>query len=94
MKHTLRPWTATPDTQAHCDNRHFITGISNHDGRIAHVAADVVTHNVALICSAPDLLAMLVEITEFSEVMQKGQEPTPYLVKARALIAKATGSTA
>ena len=37
---------------------------------------------------------MLVEITEFSEVMQKGQEPTPYLVKARALIAKATGSTA
>ena len=94
MKHTLAPWTATPDTQAHCINRHYINGISAKDGRIAHVAADVVTHNVALICAAPELLAMLIEITDFAEVMQAGDTPTPALVKCRALIAKATGSAA
>lgn len=59
MEHTLAPWKAEPDTQAHCDNRHYIHGISRTNGRIAHVAADVVTHNVALICAAPEMLAML-----------------------------------
>ena len=59
MQHTLAPWKAEPDTQAHCNNRNWITGISSNDGRRAHVAADVVTHNVALICAAPEMLAML-----------------------------------
>lgn len=57
--HTLGPWIAEPDKQASCNNRHWIVGVSRNDGRRAHVAADVVTHNVPLICAAPDLLEAL-----------------------------------
>jgi hypothetical protein len=62
-EHTLGPWKAQPDTQVHCNNRHWITGISRIDGRRAHVAADVVNHNVALICSAPEMLDALMRVT-------------------------------
>lgn len=55
-KHTLGPWKAHHKTDAHCSNRFMITGVSRHDGRIAHVADDVVEHNVPLIISAIDLL--------------------------------------
>lgn len=59
MEHTLSPWIAEPDTQAGRNNRHWIVGVSRNNGRRAHVAADVVAHNVPLICAAPDLLKAL-----------------------------------
>lgn len=59
QQHTLGPWRAHHKTDAHCSNRYMITGISRHDGRIAHVADDVVEHNVPLIVCAPDMLALL-----------------------------------
>jgi len=84
MKHTLSPWIAEPDTQTHCDNRHWIVGVSRNDGRRAHVAGDVVTHNVSLICAAPDMLAALLDVLS--------SEPGPALNdRVRAAIAKAIG---
>jgi hypothetical protein len=91
MKHTLSPWIAEPDEQAHCDNRHWIVGVSRKDGRRAHVAGDVVTHNVSLICAAPDMLDALKLIAE-SDSFMGGTFVAELQAIARAAIAKATGS--
>lgn len=46
-----------------------------------------------LIAAAPDLLALVVENVNFAEFAQRGKQPSDWLIKARAVIAKATGST-
>ena len=57
--HTQGPWKSEHKTDAYCKNRYIITGISRIDGRAAHVADDVIAHNVAVITAAPKMLAML-----------------------------------
>ncbi len=48
----------------------MITGISRNDGRIAHVADDVVDHNVNLISSAPCLLEAIEKLCEWRELIE------------------------
>lgn len=44
-----------------------------------------------LITAAPEMLALIKENLSFAEYAQAGKEPTPWLVKARALMAKIEG---
>ena len=67
-RHTLGPWKAHRKTDAHCNNRNMITGISRNDGRIAHVADDVADHNVSLITADPELLAALIVLRERHQI--------------------------
>lgn len=47
--------------------------------------------NARLITAAPELYMLMREQLHFAEVVQRGLEPTPWLVKARALKAKIEG---
>lgn len=92
QQHTLGPWRAHHKTDAHCRNRYMITGISRHDGRIAHVADDVVEHNVPLISAAPELLAALIVLRHRHQVDEPHHEHLCEFCKmANAAIAKAQG---
>lgn len=92
QKHTLGPWKSSRKLDACCNNRHMITGVSRNDGRIAHVADDVVEHNVALICAAPDLLTALIALRDRHQIDDPHHADLCEFCKmADAAIVKATG---
>jgi len=71
----------------------MITGISTRDGRIAHVADDVVEHNVPLITAAPEVLHALIVLRERHQIDEPHHADSCEFCKlADAAIAKATGS--
>lgn len=91
--HTKGPWNAVRKLDAHCNNRFLITGISRNDGRVAHVADDVVEHNVPLITSATEMLTVLEQVvSDFDS--QKFEVSFETMTKVRAVIARASGCTA
>lgn len=73
-----------------CDRKDWIAPFP---GRSHHAAwcADVTHPDMRLISAAPDLLDVLQENVDFAEIIQRGKEPSAWLVKARAAIAKAKG---
>ena len=83
-QHTPGPWTVDHDAVSH--NGAHIAFAIGHDGD------DYATQcaNARLVAAAPDLLAALQEILDAEEGV--GETDRPHMIRARAAIAKATGS--
>ena len=87
-QHTPGPWVVYDDSNDGKTNRMEIAARGKTVARIYHSVPEEDWQNACLIAAAPDLLEALQNL-----VNGNGFAPSESLKKARAAIAKATGST-